>query len=72
MEITLTDNQTFLTTNEAAEVLRLSPRTLERLRLTGGGIPFRKFGRRVVYARADVFDWAANRRFTSTSEVDAA
>jgi hypothetical protein len=63
---------TFLDTPEAAEELRLSPRTLERRRLTGDGPPFRKFGRRVVYARQDLHEWAAAQRFSSTSEAQAA
>ncbi|WP_426727537.1 hypothetical protein [Enterobacter cloacae complex sp. 288G10] len=42
--------QRYLTNDEAAEYLRLSPRTLEKKRVIGGGPKFRKFGRRVMYA----------------------
>ena len=45
--------QRYLTNDEAAEYLRLSPRTLEKQRVIGGGPRFRKFGRRVMYAVAD-------------------
>ena len=38
-----------LTTNEAAKYVRLSPRTLERYRVTGEGAPFLKIGRLVFY-----------------------
>ena len=38
-----------LTTREAAERLGLSPRTLERYRVTGEGPRFRKIGRWVRY-----------------------
>src|SRR5690606_41276416 len=36
----------YLTNDEAAGFLRLSPRTLEKQRVIGGGPRFRKFGRR--------------------------
>lgn len=58
-----------LTNSEAAEYLRLSPRTLEKLRVVGGGPPFRKFGRRVVYAFSEVEAWANARSFDNTSQV---
>mgnify|MGYP001333304458 CR=1 FL=1 len=62
----------FLTQPEAAEVLRISPRTLERMRVDSTGPRFRKFGRRVAYAVEDIQAWADSRVFTSTSEIDAA
>ena len=40
-----------LTNDEAAEYLRLSPRTLEKQRVIGGGPKFRKFGRRVMRSK---------------------
>lgn len=48
----------YLTQQEAAELLRLSPRTLERMRLDGSGPRFRKFGRRVLYAPDDLRSYA--------------
>lgn len=49
-----------LTTAEAAERLAVSPRTLESLRLRGGGPVFRKLGRRAVrYAPADIESFIA-------------
>lgn len=62
----------YLTQPEAAEHLRLSPRTLERMRLEGNGPRFRRFGRRVVYATEDLRTWADARAFHSTSEADVA
>ena len=44
----------YLTNREAAEFLRLSPRTLEKRRMLGGGPRYHKFGRRVVYAFDDL------------------
>jgi hypothetical protein len=51
----------------AADYLGLSPATLETLRIRGGGPPFSKLGRRVVYRREDLDAWLALRRRKSTS-----
>ena len=48
----------FLRTHEAGAFLNLSPRTMEKLRTTGGGPLYRKLGGRVVYALADLQAWA--------------
>jgi Helix-turn-helix domain len=58
-----------LSTSEAADALRLSPRTLERLRLVGGGPVFVKAGRRVLYREPDLAAWIESRVRGSTSEV---
>ena len=58
----------YLTNDEAANLLKLSPRTLEKQRVRGDGPRFRKFGRRVVYAVADLESWANERVCSSTSE----
>ena len=57
------------TQREAAEVLRLSERTLERMRLTGLGPAYVKAGRRVLYRQADLETWVAAQLRVSTSEV---
>ncbi|WP_262924071.1 helix-turn-helix transcriptional regulator [Stutzerimonas nitrititolerans] len=56
----------YLNNDEAADFLRLSPRTLEKQRVIGGGPRFRKFGRRVMYALADLQAWADARCFETT------
>ena len=58
----------FLRTLEAADYLRLSPRTLEKMRTLGGGPPYRKHGRYVRYHIADLDTWSASRGQNSTSE----
>lgn len=63
--------QQYLTQKEAAYVLRLSERTLERHRLTGTGPKFVKAGRRVLYRVSDVEAWLNSRTFASTSEAAA-
>lgn len=60
----------YLTNDEAAAFLRLSPRTLEKQRVIGGGPRFRKFGRRVMYAVADLEAWADARAFDMTSDPE--
>ncbi len=64
--------QRYLTNDEAADYLRLSPRTLEKQRVIGGGPRFRKFGRRVMYAVADLDVWADSRSFEATSDPEYA
>jgi hypothetical protein len=59
----------YLSNAQAAAYLNLSPRTLEKQRVIGGGPRFRKFGRRVVYAVADLDAWADERRCASTSDL---
>lgn len=58
----------YLTNDEAAAYLRLSPRTLEKHRVIGGGPRFRKFGRRVLYAIEDLETWANGRACEMTSD----
>lgn len=60
----------YLTNSEAAAFLRLSPRTLEKLRVLGGGPRFRKFGRRVLYAIADLEAWADEHSYGMTSDPE--
>ena len=62
----------YLTNAEAAAILKLSPRTLEKLRVNGGGPRFRKFGSRVIYAREDLDAWANARICESTSDAQYA
>ena len=58
----------YLSTREAAAWLGLSPRTLDRYRVSGEGPAFHRFGSRVRYLAADLDDWAAARRRLSTSD----
>ena len=60
----------YLTNAEAAQYLRLSPRTLEKHRILGTGPRFRKFGRRVLYALTDLEAWADARTFSMTCEPE--
>lgn len=62
----------YLTQAEAAQFTRLSPRTLERMRLTGNGPKYSKAGRRVIYSRRAIEEWLENRTYKSTSDATAA
>lgn len=58
----------FVRTPDAAVHLGLSARTLEKHRCFGTGPLFRKLGGRIVYAIADLDDWAELGLRTSTSD----
>ncbi len=60
--------ESFLRTKEAAGRLGLSPRTLEKMRVTGAGPVFFKVGRLVAYTERTLEEWIATRRRESTSD----
>lgn len=57
----------FVRTPEAARLLDLSPRTLEKHRCDGTGPIFHKLGGRVVYAVSDLHAWVEACARQSTS-----
>ena len=57
-----------LNTNEAARYCGLAKATLDQLRTKGGGPPYYKLGRKVVYDTADLDHWLAGQKFTSTAD----
>ncbi|GEK71284.1 helix-turn-helix transcriptional regulator [Paracoccus denitrificans] len=59
----------FVRTEEAARLLDLSPRTLEKHRCGGTGPVYRKLGGRVVYTIADLRAWIEGSARQSTSEM---
>ncbi|KAB2715160.1 helix-turn-helix transcriptional regulator [Brucella intermedia] len=59
----------FVRTVEAARLLGLSPRTLEKHRCDGTGPIYRKLGGRVVYTVTDLQAWIGAAARLSTSEV---
>jgi predicted DNA-binding transcriptional regulator AlpA len=71
MEITETP-QRMLRTPQAAALVGLSRRTLEKLRVQGNGPVFHRLGARAVaYQVADLMNWLVERRHRSTSEYTA-
>ena len=61
--------QRLLNTAEAAEICCLSPRTLERLRCTGGGARFIRLRGSVRYRVEELQRWIMSREVGSTSET---
>ena len=53
----------------AAALMGLAPSTLAKMRCLGGGPPFIKLGRKVVYRRDDLADWLSARCVRNTSEA---
>lgn len=62
----MTEDITFLDTQQAARMLGLSAKTLARYRVTGEGPAFHRFGNRIRYLRDDLKVWWEKRRRTST------
>lgn len=60
--------EVFDTQGAAAYCGGISRAMLERLRVTGGGPRFVKFGNLVRYRKADLDNWMAERVVASTSE----
>jgi hypothetical protein len=58
---------TYLTTHEAADYLRVSPRTLEGYRVAGFGPAFIKLRNKVLYRKEDLDAWCEQRLHNSTS-----
>ena len=67
-DLPMRDHTTYLDTRAAAAHLGLSPRTLDRYRVSGEGPAFYKLGTRVRYRLADLEAWAESRRRRSTSD----
>ncbi len=61
-------SQRYHNTRAAALYLGLSPRTLEKWRLTGQGPPYTKGGRRCLYRLEDLDVWAEAGMRGSTSQ----
>jgi excisionase family DNA binding protein len=62
-------SRAFLTEAETSQLLNVSQRTLQRWRMEGNqGLPFRRFGGLIRYARSDIEQWAAAQIRTSTSQ----
>ena len=52
----------FLTIAEAAEFLKVNPRTLDNMRWKHTGPVFRRHGGRVVYCRKELLEWSKGGR----------
>jgi excisionase family DNA binding protein len=61
-----------LTEEEAARFLKVSMRTLQSWRVSGGGPTYAKFGRAVRYDKAQLLEWVASRTRANTSQTERA
>ncbi len=62
-----------LSPTQVAERLKLARSTLSKLRVTGGGPPYVKFGAAVRYPEDSLSEWiAAHPRFSSTADASSA
>ena len=64
------EDSDYLSTRRAAASLGLSPRTLDRYRLSGEGPAHYRFGNRILYHRGDLAHWAAARRVEAADAAD--
>ncbi len=60
------DDDPFWNTLKAADYLGLMPQTLQKMRVTGNGPPYRKHGRYVRYTREDLDAWSQTRSHVTT------
>ncbi len=58
-----------LDTKRAAARVGLAPQTLNKLRCVGGGPPYYKHSRKVVYCARDLDEWLQSRLRRSTSDL---
>ena len=58
----------YLRSDDAANYIGFGKSTVEKLRLIGGGPPYIKAGKIVLYDVDDLDAWLAARRRTSTSD----
>lgn len=65
------DQTSYVDTLRAADMLGISARTLQRMRLTGDGPQYAKAGRRVLYRKDWLEQWLLSRSFRSTAEAKA-
>ena len=70
--VTATSQPQRYLTNDEADYLRLSPRTLEKQRVIGGGPVPQVPGCRVMYAVSDLDAWADQRSYEATSDPEYA
>jgi len=63
------DPDTWYTQTELAELFESSPATFATKRVRGGGIPYSKFGKSILYRGSDAIEYLECRRKTTTSDL---
>jgi predicted DNA-binding transcriptional regulator AlpA len=59
----------WITETEASRITGMSVAWFQRMRWSGGGIPYAKLGRAVRYKQSDVLLWMDSRKRASTSDM---
>ncbi len=67
----MTTSPVLLTEKESADLMRISPKTLQAWRTSGGGPAFTKVGRAVRYSRDTIESWLRSRERHNTSLAGA-
>ena len=62
------DNVEFVSAKQAARILSVHPNTLCKLRMSGGGPPYVKVGRRVRYRISEISAWADEHTYVHTAQ----
>lgn len=62
-------NTQLLTETDVAELMKISPRTLQHWRVAGGGPAYMKFGHNVRYSRDTVEAWMRQRTLRHTADT---
>lgn len=62
-------NTQLLTETEVAELMKISPRTLQHWRVAGGGPAYMKFGHNVRYSRETIEAWMRQRTLRHTADT---
>jgi hypothetical protein len=63
------DPEVMLDPPAAQSFTRLAVATLAKMRCLGGGPPFVKAGRKILYRRGDLIAWLQARRVSNTTEA---
>ena len=67
--IAANDNDRWLNEKQTAELLNVSVKWLQKMRYTGGGIPFYKFGDKMVrYKMSEIFLYCEKNSHQNTSQ----
>ena len=59
---------TYLTSQEVADLLRVSDKTIQRWRADGSGPPYYRLGGAIRYIRDEVLEWIQTGRVRTTTD----
>ena len=65
--MTITPFIPLLSRKQAADFLGISPRTMEKWAVVGGGPNFLKIGKKVMFSQQDILTWIDSRKYSHTN-----